>query len=617
MTEIKLPRLLDGNLKEVAVLHPVRVSISERLTPPSDASMILPEGESVPFAAWVELHSKDGCAGYYRVKSSDERYADGCEAEMEHGCVTLEDEILPGEGEKEGTYAEIAEWILGHQTAKINGETPWVMGECAKSGRTTYAYNCDNLLSALIDLAGDEKDGYGLQFDDRNGMPWKVNIVKVETTASAEGRISRNLTSVSVTVSDDDLCTRVYCKYLPEPHTMDGPTIAQWGVKVKTITAGAGVTQESLVDYVKRYLEDHQNPSVSIDISAVDLSRATGESMDRFGVGRLFRLALPDYGVAMEERILVMSATDVYGAPDEVRLTLASNIRDTAEKLVTIEKTVTGGAKSNSTGRYYASNGTGITQTSVLDMLKKEEEYADATEWWKKEAGIKIEANEAQIYATKKAITGGAFGDIEDINALITATTDNGGLVGMMVGRKNSVEDVNAAITATAAGGGLISLKADAKAVTELGERVNSAEIRIDNANANILLKADTSTVDALGKRVSAAEIEIDGLNSEITLKADKVTIDAELTSIKKYFAGSATVAKMMTTTLSAVNFTTQTLKIGNAAVELKTKTFVTSVTGSSQGLIAVRDADGNIAGTALTGYKVTYKTDEIYYYGS
>lgn len=615
--EIKLPRLLDRELNEIAMLHPVRMSISERLTPPSDASMTLPKGESAPFASFVELYTKDGSAGYYRVKSSDERYDEGSEAEMEHCCVTLEDEILHGEGEKEGTYAEIADWILGQQTARINGKAPWVMGECAKVGETTFAYNCDNLLSALIDLAGDEKDGYALQFDDKNGFPWRVNIVEVETAASAEGRISRNLTSVSVTVSDDDLCTRVYCEYLPEPHTMDGETIGQWGAKVKTITAGAGVTQESLIDYVKRYLDDHQNPAVSIEISAVDLSKATGERIDSFGVGRLFRLALPDYGAVLEERILVMSATDVFGAPEEVRLTLASNIRDTAQKLVQIENTVTGGAKSNSTGKYYGSSGSGITQSSVLDMLKKEEEYADATEWWKKEAGIKIEANEAQMYATKKAITGGAFEDVETINALISATTDNGGLVGMMVGRKNSVEDVTAAIVATAEGGGLINLKADAKAVTELGERVNSTEILIDNANASILLKADTTVVDALGNRVSAAEIEIDGLNSEITLKADKVTIDAELTTIKNMLAGKATVAKLMTTTLSAVDFTTQTLKIGNAAIELKTKTVVTSVSGSSQGLIAVRDAEGNIAGTALTGYTVSYKTDEIYYYGS
>lgn len=79
------------------------------------------------------------------------------------------------------------------------------------------------------------------------------------------------------------------------------------------------------------------------------MATATEESLDSFRIGRLFRLALPDYGVKMEERILVRSISDVYGDPRGVRLTLASNIRDTAEDLVRLDNTVTGGSSQNST----------------------------------------------------------------------------------------------------------------------------------------------------------------------------------------------------------------------------------------------------------------------------
>jgi hypothetical protein len=148
--------------------------------------------------------------------------------------------------------------------------------------------------------------------------------------------------------------------------------------------------------------------------------------------------------------------------------------------------------------------------------------------------------------------------------------------------------------------------------VRDQGHRLSKAEITLDGVNAQIVLKADVEVTDELGRRVSAAEIEIDGLNSEITLKADKVTIDAELTTIKKYLAGEAIVAKMNTGNLTAMTFETGSLKVGGHGISLNTLTYVKSVSGNATGEIAVRGADGSIVGTALTGYRVTYSTGDI-----
>jgi formylmethanofuran dehydrogenase subunit C len=558
---VRLPRLLDAQLREVCRLHPVTLSINERLVPPHDASMTLPPGEGAPFHAWVELYTIDGSAGVYRVSGASECYVITGDVDLEHSAAILGDAIIPGEGTYSGTCAEVLTAMLANQTTLINGQKPWVLGTCAKSASIEYAYNCNNILSAMTEVVGDEKDGYALEFDDTHGFPWRVNVVSVETTASCEGRLSRNLESVSVSISDDEFCTRIYCKSLPEPHYIDGPTVGVWGIITKTITAGEGVTAESLQSYITRYLEDHKNPRISIEINGVDLATATGESLDSFRIGRLFRLALPDYGVKMEERILVRSISDVYGDPRGVRLTLASNIRDTAEDLVRLDNTVTGGSSQNSTKKYIGSGtskGTGISRNTLLGLLRDYDDFYSATESWQREAGVKIEANHADLYATKTAITGNFAGDVETINALITASSDNGGLVSMLVGRHNKFEDVNAAISATAAGGGLINMKADAKTVTDMGKRLSSAEItlngadgqiglvgrvetaegdiksaavKIDGLNSSIVLKADATVTDALGERVSSAEIRIDGLNSEIELKADKITLKGYVTA--------------------------------------------------------------------------------------
>lgn len=558
---VRLPRLLDAQLREVCRFHPVTLSINERLVPPHDASMTLPPGEGAPFHAWVELYTIDGSAGFYRVSGASECYVITGDVDLEHSAAILGDAIIPGEGKYSGTCAEVLTAMLANQTTLVNGQKPWVLGTCAKIASIEYAYDCNNILSAMTEVVGDEKDGYALEFDDTHGFPWRVNVVSVETTASCEGRLSRNLESVSVSISDDEFCTRIYCKSLPEPHYIDGPTVGVWGIITKTITAGEGVTAESLKSYITRYLEDHKNPRNSIEINGVDLATATRESLDSFRIGRLFRLALPDYGVKMEERILVRSISDVYGDPRGVRLTLASNIRDTAEDLVRLDNTVTGGSSQNSTKKYIGSGtskGTGISRNTLLGLLRDYDDFYSATESWQREAGVKIEANHADLYATKTAITGNFAGDVETINALITASSDNGGLVSMLVGRHNKFEDVNAAISATAAGGGLINMKADAKTVTDIGERLSSAEItlngadgqiglvgrvetaegdiksaavKIDGLNSSIVLKADATVTDALGERVSSAEIRIDGLNSEIELKADKIMLKGYVTA--------------------------------------------------------------------------------------
>jgi hypothetical protein len=558
---VRLPRLLDAQLREVCRLHPVTLSINERLVPPHDASMTLPPGEGAPFHALVELYTIDGSAGFYRVSGASECYVITGDVDLEHSAAILGDAIIPGEGKYSGTCAEVLTAMLANQTTLINGQKPWVLGTCAKSASIEYEYDCNNILSAMTEVVGDEKDGYALEFDDTHGFPWRVNVVPVETTASCEGRLSRNLESVSISISDDEFCTRIYCKNLPEPHYIDSSTVSVWGIITKTITAGEGVTAESLKSYITRYLEDHKNPRISIEINGVDLATATGESLDSFRTGRLFRLALPDYDVKMEERILVRSITDVYGDPRGVRLTLASNIRDTAEDLVRLDNTVTGGSSQNSTKKYIGggtSKGTGLSQTSVLDMLKKTDSFTSATEAWVKEAGVKIEANHADLYATKQAITGNWAGDVETINALITASSDNGGLVSMLVGRHNKIEDVNAAISATAAGGGLVTIKADNKTVTDLGERVSSAEINISAAESKIELKAD--------------KIALDGY---VTMSK----FNAEIAEIKITDSSYVTTAALNTKSLSANYAEISSINIGGKQARWESVTVVTGVT--------------------------------------
>ena len=592
----RLARVLDGDMRELRRLHPTQQSVDDRVTPLSTASLTLPEGEHAAFGEWVEVFTQNGSAGVYRVVSASETYTGEASAELEHGTCALGDAIIPGKGTISGTLTQVLSAMLGYQVVKAGGAPLWALGSVETNAQASFEHEGTNLLSAVLAVV---PDGYMLTFD-QSALPWRLGVAKMATTAECEGRLSRNLRGVTVTVDDEDFCTRIYCNMLPSPGYMDGPTVGTWGIKAKTITAQENVTQESLTAYITQYLEDHKNPRVSIECDAEDLSAITGERIDRLEKGRLFRLALPDYGVAMEERILSVHTGSAYDDPERVRLTLANSIRDTADTLVYIENSVSGGASSSSArgGYVRGGGGSGISPASVLDMLKKAETYITEDEAWTREAGIRIESNTAEMYATKQAIVGDWTGDVETIDALIKASTDNGGLVAMLVGRKNSSEEVNALISATAAGGGLITLKASQADFDKMGKRVDSAEASIKVNSDSIELKVSKNgVISAINQTAESIKISASKINLEGYVTASKLS--AEFANFESSIADSLYVRALSSSTFECTSFSFK----GNG-MSLKSATFLTSSTSLTV----------NSTGGTVTGVNLNKKTNTIYY---
>lgn len=573
----RLARMLDGSMQELGRLHPVDQSVNDRVTPLSTASLTLPQGEHMAYHDWAEIYTQNGSAGVYRVSGVSETYTGEASVELEHGICALGDALIPGKGTISGKLSDVLKAMLGYQVVQAGGAPLWTLGSVANI-QASFDHDATNLLSAVLAVV---PDGYMLTFD-QSALPWRLGVEKLEAVPGCEGRLSRNLRGVTVTVDDEEHCTRIYCDKLPDPGYMDGPTVSTWGVIAKTMTAQDNVTQDSLTAYIAQYLEDHKDPRVSIECDAEDLSTITGEAIDRLEKGRLFRLALPDYGVAMEERILAVHTGSAYDEPDRVRLTLANSIRDTADTLVTIDNAVTGGASSSSArGGYVRGGGSGISPASVLDMLKKTETYITEDEAWTRDAGVRIESNYSELYATKKAIVGDWTKPVEEIDALIRASTDNGGLVAMLVGRKNSVEEVNALISATASGGGLATIKVDKNGI-------------IGSIN------------------VSPEEVVIKASRINLTGYVTMSEFSAEIASINKALTGTIINHTLKTNYLTAYSG----FVFISDSVNWMSKDVVTSVGGRATGEIAVRDANGNIIGSALTGYRVSYDTEKVYYLG-
>lgn len=462
---MRLPRLLDGSLNEITRLHPSRLSVTETLTPLSTAEMVLPAGEPVvQVRQLVELYGQSGSFGIFRVAAVRTDWQNQQMVSLEHGAVTLEDSLGPEEYTATGSMPAMINSVLSWQPHAY-----WTSGTVEADQILTYNTGNQLGLQALLDLV-EMVHGYALTFD-QSVTPWRINLVRLPEEAGSECRLSRNVAAAGMTLDEAELCTRVTHAKLPGGY-LDGPTVDIWGVIARPLDAPDDATEEQVLALAQEYLKDRKNPTVSVEIDGMDLSALTGESLDHFRVGDLCRMALPDYGTELLERIISINHPDVLGAPEQVKITLATQLRTAGSSLVGLTKTVDRNRRDANAKYKY-----------IREELDK----------------LVLEAPSIELISRVNTIEETLDDQILHMNEVMI--------------RLNGAEAE-------------LLLKASQESYTKLESRMREAEIAIDGANAQITLKASQTSVDSLGQRVSAAEIAIDGAKSEIALKADLILLN-------------------------------------------------------------------------------------------
>ena len=509
---VRLPRLLDSGMKELARLNPVSLSMDENLSPLSTAEMVLPEGEcAAETGQFVELYTSHGSAGIFRVQQAEQDYGGRVTLALEHGLTTLGDGIMPGESEQSGTTRQLLSALLACQH-----QTMWQLGTVSVPDSRTLTWKCDNsnLLESLCSLM-DELTGYRLTFD-QSVFPWVLNVEALSDDDGCECRLSRNLSSLRVEEDRSELCTRLHVNGLSSP--LDADTIGAYGVITRYMDADPDIGSDELTKQGRAYLEAHKAPAISVTMDAVDWYEATGEPFDRFTLGRVCRVCLPDYGKTIRQRVISLSWPDVYGQPDQVTVTLASES--------TTAVSVMAGLIIDTT----------VTKKRFTSDLRSQKELLIAAE-----DKITLMSTRIELIAQEVEV------NAEQI-ALKASKEEVGDLTRRMSAAEIAIDGANARI----------DLKANQTTVDSLGTRVSAAEVAIDGANAAIALKASQTTVDSLGTRVSAAEIAIDGANAEIALKVSKNGI------------------------VSAINMSTEGIKISASKIELSGTVLAGYLSGTS-----------------------------------
>ncbi len=93
---VRLPRLLDGQMREMKRLSPLRLTLEETLSPLSSAEMVLAGSGEVSCGDFVELYDPEGSAGIFRVTAVQTDHGTGGTTRvwLEHGLGTLADSVI-------------------------------------------------------------------------------------------------------------------------------------------------------------------------------------------------------------------------------------------------------------------------------------------------------------------------------------------------------------------------------------------------------------------------------------------------------------------------------------------------------------------------------------------
>lgn len=349
---VQLPRLLDGDFHEVARIAPVSVQLTLKLNPLSTAVMkTTGDSPEIKVKDFLELFSPHGSAGIFRVTEAETQFGarSGQTIYLEHAFGTLADSMTMGMESISASVSTVIATLLANQNVRH-----WVLGDCEipEEYEFVYEHSYDNLLKAITDVTDMLPAEYAWEFDTTR-YPFVAHLRKMPDDDACECRLNRNLSTVRLTVDSSNLCTRVYpfgagegadrltlTNLIGSQH-MDSPNAETWGYVSRRIMAEDVFDALTLRDIAQRYLDRHDHPTVSVKMDAIDLYEATGETFDKFPLGRVCRVALPAYGVTMRERVIVSEWPDVYHRPEDIRVTLANRIRNASDEIADLLREVT------------------------------------------------------------------------------------------------------------------------------------------------------------------------------------------------------------------------------------------------------------------------------------
>lgn len=535
---VMYPRLLDQNMALIRRIEPVSGSLDLNLDPLSGAELELKPGDSIPERSWVAMYTEHGLAGIFRSKPQRDRYGErSTSVSLVHGATELND-FLTGKSDQAQAAANT---VISTIFSAYNG-THWVLGTVSPTASVVYSLNNSGVLDALVDIM-EQLPGYMISFD-QSVHPWRLNVIERPSEVTAQGRLSRNIQSVEISRDDSSLCTRVYYGD-GSSYVQDDAAVAKYGV-IEHRISDSSLTSAQLQTMANLYLDSHKAPKLSVTISAIDLSRITGEPLDQITLGSRYRLAIPDAETEenqiIEQIVCAVRYNDLFGDPNP-QITLASD----PETIVTFLK------------RQRRSGGA-ARQIAEEEAEKQYQHWVTENEVYKQSVykilGVELNPDGTVKYQTDP-VTGEVIVDDAGNPIPVYNEESDGSIAGQVI---ESATSLSTLYTKT----GVASLPAG---VTNLFTYTSAIKQTADSISTEVTAARGTSS--SLGDRMTT-------LSSSIQQEADKISL-----------------------------VVTSTTHDGHTTNSINTAGIIVAINGGGQGASSTTISADKIAldGTVIAGY--------------
>ena len=611
----------------------------------STASMTLgPDAPELRIGDWLMDNEDPGAGIVWRVKGVDTAYeARTRTVQLEHVLATLRDELLFGEittkaiaGGNASTVEAAAalRYVLARQSV-------WALGDFEFSRALPYSFNNQTIFAALETICS-TLDGWRWEYD-LTALPFRLHVRKQRDDIGCELRMGRNLLSLKKTVDRSNMYTRFYPVGARNLH-IDGDYVSRnealYGVVSKTETDQSISKKPLLKAWAEDRLARHCEPLVTVTISALELSEATGEPLDGIRLGLNCRVPLPEYGATILDRVTRIAWSDKRREPERATVTLANQPNDVASLIKQLSSSGSrnsgGGAKAQEEDHAWIVDTTDHVGLVAEAIIGRDGETVD----WSRVSSIIVDGEgihqrvtktqgelnvaETRIEMNEKAITLEATArQTADSQLSSRITVEAGRITSEVTNRQNADSQLSSRITqtanaitaevtrATTAEGSLagrISVTADA--VTAEVTRASAAEGLL---SGRITVNADAITAEVA--RASGAEGTLSG---RITVNSDKVSLVVSEVSGGYVVNSASIVAGINGQTGSYVKISANTINLSGYVTASQLNTTDAKIDNLMSGnttATLLKANQGNIPKLTV-GNDLTFKGKGVYWQG-
>lgn len=285
---------------------------------------------------WLQDDTDPGAGIVWRVKTIDTQYnTKTVTVQLEDMVNSLNDQLLNGEIKPSDIAGGSATTCTARQAVEyiLNRQSVWELDDFDyDSASNPYNFNGDSLKAALDTVSSSLEDPVWSY--DFTSYPFKISITHLSDDIDSEMRMSRNISTLKVSIDR----TRMFTRFYPIGKNnlrLDAPGYAEknvstYGVIEKTETDETKDTKAKLLSWAQEYLDKHAEPIVTATVTGLDLSADTGVSLDSFTIGKKCRMPLPEFYTTITEKVIKLSWNDKLAEPENVTVTMANQKEDIA-----------------------------------------------------------------------------------------------------------------------------------------------------------------------------------------------------------------------------------------------------------------------------------------------